>query len=154
MKNLWVPVSGALAQQKKVEVIANNVANAGTTGYKKDEIVFGEHLTAYNKGKDIHLPQKEWSPGDFYHTHGAENAKVKVSGTYTDFQSGQLKATGNPLDIGLKGSGFFELLTKNGIRYTRNGIFSLTPDRQLVTSQGDFVLSKAENVPVGDNAGS
>ena len=61
MKELWVPLSGALAQQRKVETIANNVANANTTAFKKDKAVFKEHLTAYQKGIDVDLPSKEWA---------------------------------------------------------------------------------------------
>ena len=149
LKNIWVPVSGALAQQKKVETIANNVANVNTPGYKRDKIIFKEYLTAYDKGLDINLPQKEWAPGDFYHTHGAENSKVKVAGTYTDFTTGQLLPTGNFFDLALKGKGFFEILTKNGIRYTRTGRFSISPEGRLVTDQGDLVLAKSENSDTG-----
>ena len=145
MKDIWVPVSGALAQQKKVETIANNVANVNTPGYKRDKMIFKEYLTAYEKGDDINLPQKEWAPGDFYHTHGAENSKVKIDGTYTDFTTGQLRPTGNPFDFALKGKGFFEVLTKNGVRYTRTGRFSLSPEGRLVTDKGDPVLAKAGN---------
>lgn len=144
MKNLWVPLSGALAQQKKVEIIANNVANANTPGYKRDEIIFEEYLTALNKGDGIRIPQKEWSPGDFYQTHGVEKSQVKIAGTYTDFANGQLKSTGNPFDIALNGSGFFEILTPNGIRYTRRGTFTTSSEGKLVTPQGDPVLSKWE----------
>lgn len=50
MKDLWVPISGALAQQRNVETIANNVANANTPGFKKDRMVFKEYLTALEKG--------------------------------------------------------------------------------------------------------
>ena len=142
MKDIWVPISGALAQQKKVETIANNVANVNTPGFKRDKIIFKEYLTAFDKGADINLPQKEWAPGDFYHTYGAENSKVKVAGTYTDFTTGQLQPTGNLFDLALKGKGFFEVLTNNGIRYTRTGRFSISPERRLVTDQGHPVLAK------------
>ena len=86
MKELWVPLSGALAQQKRVETIANNVANANTPAFKRDQAVFKEHLTAYEKGTDIDLPNKEWAPEDFYRSYGAEKANVKVDGTYTNFK--------------------------------------------------------------------
>ena len=144
MKGVWVPVSGALAQQKKVEAIANNVANVNTPGYKRDNVVFKEYLTALDKGVDAKLPQKEWAPGDFYHTYGAEKSKVEVAGTYTDFTAGQLQPTGNLFDLALKGKGFFEVLTKNGVRYTRTGSFSISPERRLVTDLGDPVLARSE----------
>ncbi len=144
MKNIWVPISGALAQQKKVEVIANNVANANTPGFKKDAIVFKEHLTALTEkgAQDINLPNKEWAPEDFYRSYGAENAHVKVDGTFTVHEQGQLTPTGNLLDVALRGNGFLEVLTPNGTRFTRRGILSLNSEGQLVTDQGYFVLSK------------
>ena len=150
LKDIWVPVSGALAQQRKVETIANNVANINTPGYKRDKIIFKEYLTALDKGVESNLPQKEWSPGDFYHTHGAENSQVRVAGTYTDFTTGQLLPTGNVFDLGLKGKGFFEVLTKNGIRYTRTGKFSVSPEGRLVTQGGDPVLGRPDAVDAGN----
>ncbi len=143
MKNIWVPVSGQIAQQRKVETIANNIANANTSGFKRDEITFKEHLTALSKVPDnIDLPRKEWSPDDFYRSQGAENAYVKVDGTYTDFQQGALKPTGNPLDLGLFGNGLFEVLTPNGVRYTRKGIFNLNKSGEIVNESGFKLLSK------------
>ncbi|WP_372653927.1 flagellar basal-body rod protein FlgF [Halobacteriovorax sp.] len=146
MKELWVPLSGAIAQQRKVETIANNVANANTPGFKKDQIVFKEYLTQFEKGhnQDIDLPHKEWKPEDFYRSYGAEHARVKVDGSFTDFQQGQTSPTGNPLDIALKGKGFLEVLTPNGVRYTRKGNLSINPAGLLVTDGGDPVLSRLD----------
>lgn len=149
MKDLWVPISGAIAQQKNVETIANNVANANTPGFKKDQLIFKEHLTAFEKGTDINLPKKEWAPDDFYKSYGAEKAFVKIDGSYTDFKQGQLSPTGNQFDIALNGPGFFEILTPNGIRYSRRGSFSLDAGGKLVTDQGMTVLSKVELPEVG-----
>jgi flagellar basal-body rod protein FlgF len=141
MKNIWVPLSGQIAQQRKVETIANNVANANTAGFKKDQLVFKEHLTALSKGSDdIHIPRKEFSPDDFYHTQGAENAYVDVAGSYTNHDQGQLVPTNNPFDVALNGKGFIEVLTPQGVRYTRTGNLSLSKDGELVTSQGFKVL--------------
>ncbi len=145
MKNLWVPVSGAIAQQKKVDTIANNVANANTAGFKKDGVTFREYITALDKGhQDIDLPNKEWSPEDFYRSYGSENAMVRVDGSYTDFEQGQLASTGNPLDLGLNGPGFIEVLAPGGIRYTRRGTLGLDAQGFLVTDQGYKILSKPE----------
>ncbi len=155
MKNIWVPLSGQIAQQRKVETIANNIANANTAGFKKDRLVFKEHLTALTKGSDnIDLPNKEWSPDDFYRTQGAENAYVKVDGSYTDFEQGDLKPTNNPLDMALFGKGFFEVLTPNGVRFTRKGNFAVSKDGELVTDRGFKLLSppKAEGSQGGDQA--
>ena len=146
MKNIWVPLSGQVAQQRKVETIANNVANANTVGFKKDQLVFKEHLTALTKGvDDIDIPRNEFSPADFYHTQGAENAMVAVDGSFTIFEQGTLIPTSNPLDLALKGEGFLEVLTPTGVRFTRKGNLSLSRDGELVTDQG-FKILNALNV--------
>jgi flagellar basal-body rod protein FlgF len=145
MKNIWVPLSGQVAQQRKVETIANNVANANTTAFKKDQLVFKEHLTALTKGMDdIDIPRKEFSPADFYHTQGAENAMVAVDGSFTIFEQGTLIPTHNPLDVALKGDGFLEVLTPNGVRFTRKGNLSMNREGELVTDQGFKVLSSID----------
>jgi flagellar basal-body rod protein FlgF len=142
VKNIWVPLSGQVAQQRKVETIANNVANANTVGFKKDQLVFKEHLTALTKGlDDIDIPRNEFSPADFYHTQGAENAMVAVDGSFTVFEQGTMIPTNNPLDVALKGDGFLEVLTPTGVRFTRKGNLSLNRDGELVTDQGYRVLS-------------
>lgn len=141
MSNIWVSISGQVAQQQKVETIANNVANANTVGFKKDQLVFKEHLTALTKGvEDIDIPRNEFSPADFYHTQGAENAMVAVDGSFTIFEQGTMIPTNNPLDVALKGEGFIEVLTPGGVRFTRKGNFSMNRDGELVTDQGYKVL--------------
>lgn len=142
MKNIWVSVSGAIAQQGQVDTIANNVANANTPGFKRDGITFKEYLTALEKGGplDTDLPHKDWKPEDFYRSYGAEHAHVKVDGTYTDFEQGQLTPTGSFLDLALHGNGFLEVLTENGIRYTRSGTLSISKDGVLTTENGSPVL--------------
>lgn len=142
MNNIWVSLSGQVAQQRKVETIANNVANANTVGFKKDQLVFKEHLTALTKGvEDIDIPRNEFSPADFYHTQGAENAMVAVDGSFTIFEQGTLIPTHNPLDLALQGEGFIEVLTPHGVRFTRKGNFSMSRDGELVTDQGFKVLT-------------
>jgi flagellar basal-body rod protein FlgF len=156
LKELWVPLSGAIAQQRSVETIANNVANANTPGFKRDDVTFREHLTALQKGvEDIDLPHKEWAPEDFYRSYGAEHSQVKVDANFTIFEQGQLTPTGSTFDIALNGNGMLEVLTPQGIRYTRAGSLSMTPSGELVTGQGHFVLSKltqteGDNLPSAD----
>jgi flagellar basal-body rod protein FlgG len=138
-----VPLSGAIAQQRNVETIANNVANANTPGFKKDQVVFKEYLTALEKGDaEADLPQKEFKPEDFYRSYNAEDAFVKVDGSYTQHEQGQLVPTGNTFDNAISGNGFFEVLSPNGIRYTRKGSFSINNEGKLVTDQGYLVLAK------------
>lgn len=150
MRELWVPLSGAIAQQRNVETIANNVANANTPGFKREQVVFKEYLTAIEKGdQDASLPQKEWKPEDFYRSYNSEDAFVKVDGTYTQHEQGQLTPSGNAFDNAINGPGFFEVLTPNGVRYTRRGSFSISNEGKLVTDQGFQVLSKGAPPSVG-----
>lgn len=135
-------MSGQIAQQRKVETIANNIANVNTPGFKRDQVVFKEYLTELEKPQgDVDLPRKTWGPQDFYRSYGAENAMVKVDGSYTDHTQGQLKPSGNPLDIAIYGKGFFEVLTPNGVRYTRNGKFVINREGEIVTQTGFKLLS-------------
>lgn len=150
MRELWVPLSGAIAQQRNVETIANNVANANTPGFKREQVVFKEYLTALEKGdQDAKLPDNEFKPEDFYRSYNAEDAFVKVDGTYTMHEQGQLTPTGNAFDNALNGPGFFEVLTPNGVRYTRRGSFSINNEGKLVTDQGYYVLSKGAPPTIG-----
>ena len=155
MKNIWVPLSGAIAQQRNVETIANNLANSNTPGFKKDKLTFKEQLTVLEKGLqglDIDVPHKEFAPEDFYRSYGAENAKVKIDGSYTDHRQGDLRHTGNPLDLAINGPGFFELSTPNGVRFTRKGTFSLSGEGYLVNEKGFPVLSKLGEIPEGESS--
>ena len=150
MRELWVPLSGAIAQQRNVETIANNVANANTPGFKKEQVVFKEYLTALEKGDgEADLPQKEFKPEDFYRSYNAEDAFVKVDGAYTLHEQGQLVPSGNSFDNALSGPGFFEVLTPNGVRFTRKGSFSINNEGKLVTDQGYLVLSKDAPPAIG-----
>lgn len=153
MRELWVPLSGAIAQQRNVETIANNVANANTPGFKKEQVVFKEYLAALQKGDaQVDLPQKEWKPEDFYRSYNAEDAFVKVDGSYTLHEQGQLSPTGNAFDNALNGPGFFEVLTPNGVRFTRKGNLSINNEGKLVTDQGFLLLSKSPP-PMADAEG-
>lgn len=144
MRELWVPLSGAIAQQRNVETIANNVANANTPGFKKEQVVFKEYLAALEKGEgQVDLPQKEWKPEDFYRSYNAEDSFVKVDGAYTLHDQGQLTPTGNAFDNALNGPGFFEVLTPNGVRFTRKGNLTINNEGKLVTDQGFLLLSKS-----------
>lgn len=152
LKEIWVPLSGAIAQQKKIDTIANNIANANTPGFKKDQLVFREYLNVHEKGGDINLPNKEWAPKDFYKTYGAEHGMVKVDASYSDHSQGQLVPTNNPLDLAIHGKGYFEILTPHGVRYTRRGSLSLDKDGNLITNQGHRILSRIELPEVGEGS--
>ncbi len=141
-KPLWPAVSGAVARDHQVEVIANNLANVNTNGFKRDETTFKEYL-AKNEKNDLtaDIPRSPIKDKDLYPLEGKDQSFVVVSGTHTQFNPGGLKVTDNPFDMALDGPGFFEVSTPNGIRYTKAGSFKLASDGKLVTSEGNPVLS-------------
>jgi flagellar basal-body rod protein FlgF len=101
------------ARMKIVDVITNNLANADTTGFKRD---FG-HILQTETGNDV--------------------------GTRVDLSAGALISTSNDLDVAINGQGFFAIQAPNGIRYTRNGSFSLNAGGELVTKDGMPVLNSS-----------
>jgi flagellar basal-body rod protein FlgF len=143
MKGIWVPVSAMNAQVKKVDILANNIANAPTTAFKRDDVTFKEHLEAHENGYgDIDLPSKEWSPSDFYHSYGADQAFVKAQKSYTDFSQGQLLPTHMNSDLALSGPGMFHISDGNESFYTRNGQFVVNHNQQLATSSGYIFVNQ------------
>ncbi len=145
-KPLWPAMSGAIARDYEVEVIANNLANANTNGFKKDNVVFKEYLAQPERESPMtaDIPRLPIKDKDLYPLDGKDQSFVVVNGTVSSHAQGGLKVTDNPLDVALNGPGFFEVSTPSGIRYTRSGSFKLAPDGRLVTSDGFPVLSQAE----------
>tara|TARA_B100001248_G_C27399520_1_gene468916 strand:- start:12636 stop:13448 length:813 start_codon:yes stop_codon:yes gene_type:complete len=150
-KGIYTAVSGAIAQSQKLDTIANNIANVNTTAFKKDTQVFQEYLTAYEKQGDvIEVPKVPASIESFYDMQGGDRAYVDNAGTFVNFQQGDIRQTGNALDIGIEGRGFFEVLTASGVRLTRNGNFVLDSQGRLATKEGHLVLSSDANAPLED----
>jgi len=145
-------MSGAIAQSQKIDTIANNIANASTPAFKRDEQVFKEYLTSYEQAsQELNVPKVPASMESFYDTQGSERTPVANVGTFTDHSQGSFKTTGNPLDLAINGNGYFEVLTPRGVRLTRAGAFRVDQDGRLVTRNGDLVLQRAEgtNEPQG-----
>lgn len=127
---IYVAASGFLAQQKRLEIIANNLANANTAGYKGDISVFrisrpSSVESGPGRGGSVSFP-----------------SAVAVPQMATDFSQGPLTRTGNPLHVALVGKGFFEVQTPQGPRYTRKGDFTLTADGTLMTQTGHPVMGE------------
>ncbi len=140
-KGIFTALSGAMAQTQRLDTIANNIANANTTSFKKDEQTFREYLTAYEKPPDvIQVPRVPASIESFYNMQGGDRALVESSGVFTDFSQGIVKPTGNTLDLAIEGQGFFEVLTPQGVRLTRNGALNISAEGLLVTRDGHPVL--------------
>jgi flagellar basal-body rod protein FlgF len=139
---IWPSVSGAAAQAQNVDMVANNLANADTLGFKKDAPAFREYLaTQEREHSPQDIPRGAITNKDLYPLDGRDQAFVVVDGTYTDFKQGNLRVTQNPLDVALDGGGFFEVSTPQGNRYTRQGSFHISPEGRLETVDGFPVLA-------------
>lgn len=144
VNGIYTAVSGAIAQSDKLDTIANNLANADTPAFKRDEQVFREYLKSYEKQNEvIEAPRMPASPESFYPIDGNDKSYVDSAGTSTSFAQGALQVTNNPLDMAIEGDGFFEVLTAEGTRYTRAGNFTTNSNGMLVTKQGHPVMLEA-----------
>jgi flagellar basal-body rod protein FlgF len=127
-RGLYIAASGMLAEQLRQDQIANDLANASTPGYKADR-------TAQGTFGDLLLASSATGAAV-----GRQSTAVQVDTVETDFSPKPARDTGEPLDFAITGEGFFAVQTAQGVRYTRNGQFSLDPQGRLVTARGDAVL--------------
>ncbi len=141
-KGLWPAISGSIAQSERLDVIANNIANSDTNGFKKDQVAFRSVMSsAVTAAMKEGIPTKPYTEKDFHKIDGADTTYVAVDGTFTDFTQGRAKVTGAPLDVALEGRGFLEVLSPQGVRYTRQGSLRMNQEGNLVTMEGFPVLS-------------
>jgi len=137
LKGIYSAASGMIPQVKKQEIAANNIANAATTGFKKDN-VFLKNLSEAKQG----LAQKrsEWE-------------RPMLDQVYTDFSQGTFTNTSERLDMAIKGDGFFVLESPTGEErvYTRNGNFSIDSEGYLSNKDGYRVLSDAGPIAVNSS---
>jgi len=145
LRNVYAPLSGGKAMEKQIEILANNVANANTAGFKEDFLTFAsdEANPWPSYGPNV-LPPAPFATdmSALYPLHGNEMQYSVVSGQETNFEQGGLRQTGNPLHVGIQGEGFFKVLTPFGERFTRDGGFSIGNDGTLVQSQGFMVMGE------------
>jgi flagellar basal-body rod protein FlgF len=127
---LLVGLSRQMALSQELDVIANNVANIDTTGYKADNAEFSEYLMPRASDQAFNGPDRRIS-------------YVQDRATWIDMSPGAVQHTGNPLDVAIDGNAFLVVQTARGQRYTRNGSLSITGTGQLVTSNGDQVVGDA-----------
>jgi flagellar basal-body rod protein FlgG len=147
-KGIYTALSGAMAQSSRLDTLANNIANSNTTSFKKDRQVFNEYLSAYEKLPEvIQVPKIPASIQSFYDMQGGDRGYVNAAGSCTDFAQGSLKQTGNLLDLALEGQGFFEVLTPEGVKLTRNGSFTVDGEGRMVTKEGFPVLAAGNQDP-------
>ncbi|NQU60533.1 MAG: flagellar basal-body rod protein FlgF [Rhodospirillales bacterium] len=116
--------------QRQMDIVANNIANMNTNGFKGENMMFVEHLVKSQGGQKL---------------LGSKLSFVRDIATMTDFSDGPSERTGNPLDLAIRAEGYFVIQTDKGERYTRNGRFKLDEGGQMVTQKGDPVLSSGNN---------
>lgn len=149
---LWTSVSGGMAQSQKLDTVANNLANANTAGFKRDETVFQQYLTAIEdpKALSIDIPRTAFKDSDFYHFDGREHVMVTTDGLSTDHTQGALRPTQAPFDFAINGPAMFTVRTPAGTLFTRSGNFKVDGAGTLVTNEGYPVLGLADTA--GDAA--
>lgn len=130
-RGLYIAASGMLVNQLRLDVVANNLANAGTAGYKGDR-------TASRSFGDMLLQNLEDGA-----PVGPLSLGAQTNGVETSFDQGALRVTDRELDLAISGNAFFAVETPDGVRYTRDGSFRRDADGYLVTAAGRRVLGES-----------
>ncbi|MFC3691719.1 flagellar basal-body rod protein FlgF [Chenggangzhangella methanolivorans] len=133
-----VGLSRQVALRRELDVISNNVANMNTSGFKAEEMTFGEYLMP--KARD-----------DTFQRRDRTLSFVEDLATWHDQTAGAIQTTGADTDVAIDGEGFFVVEGAGGTRYTRNGAFQINSQGVLVTSEGARVLSTSGPIQLGPN---
>jgi flagellar basal-body rod protein FlgG len=142
MQSLWVAKTGLEAQQTRMSIVAQNLANVNTTGYKRSRAIFEDLLYQNVVQAGGLTSQQTEAPTGLNLGTG-----VRMVATDKQFAQGNLITTNNPFDIAIQGRGFFEILLPDGSQaYSRDGTFQLDADGQLVTSSG-YTLQPSITIP-------
>lgn len=141
---LWAAKTGLDAQQTRMSVVSNNLANVNTTGFKKSRAVFEDLLYQNVKQVGGATSQATQAPSGMMLGTG-----VRIVATEKNYSQGAVNETGNPLDLAINGRGFFQVLLPDGTTaYTRAGDFQLNSQGQMVTASG-YILQPGITIPTG-----
>lgn len=133
LKSLNTAATGMAAQQSNMDVIANNIANVSTAGFKKSRAEFEDLVYQTQKEPGTATGMNSYSPNGVQTGLGVRTAAVQK-----DFAMGNALVTKNPLDIQIEGSGFFQILTPDGqVGFTRDGAFKKDPNGKVVDKNGN-----------------
>jgi flagellar basal-body rod protein FlgG len=151
IRSLWTAASGMEAQQMNLDVIANNLANVNTSGFKKSNMVFQELMYDTQRAPGASSTQNSTVPTGVQVGYGSQPVA-----TERNFTQGNLQQTGNTYDVAIQGTGFYKITLPDGTNaYTRDGSFLVNQDGQLVTTAGYLVTgvgqisAQATNVSIG-----
>jgi len=150
---LWISKTGLDAQQTRLSVISNNLANVNTTGFKRDQAVFEDLMYQNVRQSGAASTENTLLPSGL-----ATGTGVRVVATEKLHTQGNLVQTGNPLDVAIQGRGFFQILRADGTTaYTRDGSFQLNEQGQMVTDSGlqmqpaITIPPNAQSITIGDD---
>jgi flagellar basal-body rod protein FlgG len=142
MRALWTAATGMQSQQLTLDIIANNLANVQTSGFKRSRLDFQDLVYETLQAPGNASAQGREVPSGLQVGHGA-----RAVSTYRLFIKGDLQHTGNPLDVAIEGDGFFQVLQPSGeIAYTQSGSLKKDSQGKLVTSEG-FPLQPEITIP-------
>ncbi len=142
IRSLWISKTGLDAQQTQMDVIANNLANVSTNGFKRSRAVFEDLLYQNIRQPGAQSSQQTQLPSGLQLGTG-----VRPVATERNFSQGNLQQTSNDKDVAIQGAGFFQVLMPDGTTaYTRDGSFQTDSQGQLVTSSG-FPVQPAITIP-------
>lgn len=143
-QGLWVAKTGLDAQQTRMAVVSNNLANVNTTGFKQDRAVFEDLLYQNIRQSGGQSSQDTVLPSGMSLGTG-----VRVVATEKLFTQGSVLQTGNAMDVAINGRGFFQVLKPDGeIGYTRDGTFQMNAQGEIVNSSG-YVVQPGISIPEG-----
>lgn len=139
--------TGLRALSTRIDVVANNLANAETTAFKRSRVNFEDLMYLTMKQPGAQTAQGDVSPAGIFVGLG-----TKISNTQVDLEQGSLESSSNPLDVGIQGPGFFKVKilssVGDGVGYTRNGAFFINKDGELVLGMADgYKLDPPITVP-------
>ena len=139
---LWISKTGLDAQQTRMSVISNNLANVNTTGFKRDQAVFEDLIYQNIRQVGGQTSQDTLAPSGMSLGTG-----VRIVATEKLHTQGNIVQTGNPLDMAIEGRGFFQILRPDGtLGYTRDGAFQVDANGQMVTANG-YQLQPGITIP-------
>ncbi len=142
LRSLWAGASGMIAQQTHLDVVANNLANVNTSGFKKVRADFQDLLYQIDREPGTPVEPNSLIPNGIQIGLG-----TRVTGTTRTFGQGSLQITDNPFDVAITGEGFYQVTLPDGtIAYTRDSNWKLDADGQLVTHDG-YLFEPAIVVP-------
>lgn len=150
VRGLYTAWTGMANEQKRLDIISNNLANSATVGYKQESVT--------NQSFDTMLTIKVKDASELYNNRpvGSMNLGVKLGEVYTNYNQGSLRQTGNKYDLGIEGQGFFNVsvIDENGnesTKYTRDGSFTMAQDGSIVDMNGNYLLGESGKITIPTN---